>query len=83
MLKKLRFPLTVGPAIGLALAASANVARALEPRLGVSGSILVGLIAAAFTGGAVALLLNGLLEHPRILAGKKPVGDSARPQSEG
>ncbi len=71
MANKWRLPLTVGLAIGLALPAAANVIRAVEPSLGVAGSLLVGLVAAAVAGGATALILNGLLELPRVLAGKK------------
>ncbi len=78
MANKLRVPLTFGLVIGIALPLTNTVEKALEPRLGVAGSLLAGLIVVVLVSLTVALLVTGLFELPRLF-GRKAKAERLKP----
>ncbi len=60
MAKKWRLPLAIGLIIGIARPLTNVVEKALQPRLGVAGSLLVGLIVVVLVSLIVALIVTGL-----------------------
>lgn len=57
-----RFPLTVGLSIGLAVAISQEVKKALEPDLGYWGALALSIVAAGIVGALVALVVGWLIK---------------------